>query len=626
MPPQEPTGLDPHAVSPAPPEDRKTEETRQLGPPAPHANAKTAHFEAGAAIGHYEVIRPLGRGGMGEVVLARDTRLGRRVALKFLLKVDRERLARFEIEARATAQLAHESIVALYDVGEHEGMPFMALEYVPGKSLSDWLKERAEAEGAAAGLPPVRAAELMLPVANALVCAHAAGIVHRDLKPANIMLADSGKVRVLDFGIAKLLDVDGAPQTASDAGPQDNERAATGELTEAGRALGTLAYMAPEQWRSEPLDGRVDLWAVGLILYRLVTGEHPLSPLSTEDLIRVAMLDEPMPSVRERLPDIGPLGAVIDRCLVKRAEDRLGSAQELAGALSAIVRPHASATGRDSEEENPYAGLAAFQERDAARFFGREALVEQVVSRLAEQPLLALVGSSGAGKSSLARAGVIPALKRGGDAWEAFVVRPGLHPLSALAELLLQARWQRSSGSGDDTAPTRPTDNTRSLGSPESLTERLAREPGLLGAQARDRARRRRERVLLFIDQFEEVYTLASDEERDAFLACLAGAADDPSSPVRIPSLDPATSSIAWPWEALRSRSSSVVAPSSSVRSAAKISPARVDRACQSALVPIRVGRSGDRRPRSPRGLHRALCRSCNSPRLWEGRDQGGGY
>jgi WD40 repeat protein len=217
---------------------------------------------------------------------------------------------------------------------------------------------------------------------------------------------------------------------------------------------------------------------------------------------------------------------VIDRCLQKAVGDRISSARELREELEAIARPGALRRLSDDDEANPYAGLAAFQERDSARFFGREMSVEQIITRLAERPLLALVGSSGAGKSSLVRAGVIPALKRGGDAWETFVLRPGAHPLSALAEMLLNRSWQRSS---DEDAPPSLREETLT-----AYGERLRREPGLLGAEMRGRARRRRERALLFVDQFEEVYTLASEAEREAFFACLAGAADDPSSPLRV--------------------------------------------------------------------------------------------
>jgi hypothetical protein len=379
---------------------------------------------------------------------------------------------------------------------------------------------------------------LEIPVVRALVCAHEAGIVHRDLKPENIMLADSGAVKVLDFGIAKLLsdteapapgigidpELDPAPDPAPDPG-----HPARIARTRPGAMMGTLAYMSPEQWGAGTIDARTDVWAMGILLFEMVVGEHPLAPISLNALASVPALEQPMPSVRERLPAIGKLGATIDRCLIKDKASRLGSARELLGELEAVARPALAGAADALKEANPYAGLSAFQERDAARFFGRERAVEQIVARLSEQPLLALVGSSGAGKSSLVRAGVIPALKRGGDAWEAFVLRPGPHPLAALAELLLQSSWQgttRGTGGGADSPPP--------LEDREALVERLRREPGLLGVQMRARARRRMERILLFVDQLEELVTLTAEDERAAFLACLIGAADDASSPVRI--------------------------------------------------------------------------------------------
>ena len=490
-------------------------------------------FVAGAMVGHHEIIRLLGEGGMGAVYLARDTRLGRRVALKFLLKVDAARVARFGVEARATAQLAHENIVALHELAEHKGVPYMVLEYVQGKTLALWLKDRVDATDRRAGLPSSRAAELMIPVVRALVCAHEAGIVHRDLKPENIMLADTGTVKVLDFGIAKLLSDAETQEVALAPSGLGTADTAMNARTRPGALMGTLAYMSPEQWGEDTVDARTDVWAMGILLFEMVTGEHPLAPLSMRTLASVAMRDQTMPSVRERLPTIGKLGAVIDRCLIKEKASRLGSARELLVELEAVARPGVSSVGDALEEANPYAGLSAFQERDAARFFGRERAVEQVVARLAEQPLLALVGSSGAGKSSLVRAGVIPALKRGGDAWEAFVLRPGPHPLSALAELLLQASWQRTTPNTDAT-PGSEAGSTPPPGDRDALVERLRREPGLLGVQMRARARRRMERILLFVDQFEELVTLTAEDERAAFLACLIGAADDASSPLRI--------------------------------------------------------------------------------------------
>ncbi|HRI63888.1 MAG TPA: protein kinase [Polyangium sp.] len=517
--------------------DEPTRTETEVPPPRPSLTGP--RFAPGTTVGHYELIRQIGQGGMGEVYLARDTRLGRRVALKFLLKVDRKQSARFLVEARTTAQLTHENIVALYDIGEHDGLPYMVLEYVPGTTLSTWLRNRRE-NPATQGVPPTRAAELMLPVARALQCAQEAGIVHRDLKPGNIMLSENGTVKVLDFGIAKLmgdasisviagLDFE-ATQSRIDLSmlKSKNGQLPAG-LTEAGVVIGTRAYMAPEQWWGEPIDGRTDIWAVGVILFQMVTGDHPFSPLSPESLAFVADRETPMPSIRDLFPDVGRLGTVIDRCLIKYKDDRLASARELVEQLEAIVRPHRTSAEEGSEEANPFAGLAAFQERDAARFFGRETMVEQIVSRLVEQPLLALVGASGAGKSSLVRAGVIPALRRGGDAWESFIMRPGPRPLAALSDMLHQHSWQRSSHTADSGPSSR-----NELGDNEAILTRLRQEPGYLGVQVRARARRRRERALLFIDQFEEVYTLAAEDEREAFLRCLAGVADDPSSPVRV--------------------------------------------------------------------------------------------
>src|SRR5262249_26338973 len=148
--------------------------------------------------------------------------------------------------------------------------------------------------------------------------------------------------------------LDAIARSAVGMEPTDTEGAAT--PTEAGARVGTLAYMAPEQWDAGPVDGRADLWAVGVILYEMVTGEHPLAPLSPKTLMSVARRDVPMPSVRERVPDIGKLGALIDRCLLKHKEDRLGSAEALCEALETIARP--GAPRGEGEETNPYAGLA----------------------------------------------------------------------------------------------------------------------------------------------------------------------------------------------------------------------------------------------------------------------------
>jgi WD40 repeat protein/serine/threonine protein kinase len=493
-------------------------------------------FAPGTMIRHYELIRHLGKGGMGDVHLARDTRLGRLVALKFLRSVSAEAAFRFATEAQATAQLDHENIVALHDIGKYEGMPYMVLEHVKGRTLSQWLEARANAvsSGALARVPPVRAAELMIPVVRALIRAHEAGLVHRDLKPSNIMLGDNGNVKVLDFGIAKLLRDAAQPKEvqAPIAAVEVRRLELLREApeTEEGVILGTRAYMAPEQWYGDKVDTRADIWAVGIMLYRIVAGKHPLEAITRENLgLAVGKMDVPMPSIREDVPTIGKLGAIIDRCLIKAKEDRLGTARELLAELESVARPRGAGSSH-AEEVNPYTGLSAFQEQDAARFFGREGLVEQVQGRLTDLPLVAIVGSSGAGKSSLVRAGVIPGLKRGGEAWESFIMRPGPRPLMALATLVMDQAHPSSSDA--ETAP-RGTIVEPNI-SRDGLHELFKREPGRFGAELRARARRRRERVLFFIDQFEESFTLADEDERKAFLACLRGAADDASSPLRL--------------------------------------------------------------------------------------------
>lgn len=511
-----------------------------------------ASFAAGAMIHQYEVIRPLGAGGMGHVLLARDTRLGRLVALKFLLAPGTEGYAqRFLAEAQATARLHHENVVVIYEAFEHDGQAFMVLEHLKGQTLRQWIEERKArradtsfatgdgrppsrlGQGTATLIPPRRAVELMLPVVRALVHAHERGVVHRDLKPANVMLTDDGVIKVLDFGVAKLAEA-AADAARGLAGRATDLRS---PLTQVGAVLGTTTYMAPEQWGVGEIDHRADLWAVGLMLHELLFGESPLAPLLREGqgvdgLATLLDFETPLLDLAVTRPDLGKLGVIIDRCLVKRREGRIGSAAELLEALTSIL-PTRSRAPLD-EEPCPFTGLFAFQEHDAERFFGRDRIVNQVVARLASQPLLAIVGPSGAGKSSFVRAGLIPALKQSGFAWEAFVLRPGPRPIAALAELLMQHAVQSSTPVSLLQEITAPAAHAPHAAERDVLCDRLREEPGYLGAQLRARARRRRERALLFVDQFEEVYTLASADERLAFFAALSGVADDAASPLRV--------------------------------------------------------------------------------------------
>ena len=464
----------------------------------------------GGRLGQYEVVREIGRGGMGTVYLARDLRLGRLVAIKRLSGVGAADNARFLAEARVTARCNHENIVVIHDVGEHDGQPYMVFEYVAGQTLRAWLDERAPRGEGPPPIEPGLAASLMVPVVRALAYAHDMGIVHRDLKPANIMLTDAGAIKVLDFGIATLVagaDAAMAFHAAPDAEP--------------GAIIGTLPYMSPEQLDGDAVDHRTDLWAVGIMLYQMVTGVHPVIRDGNlqRALLDIAALDVAMPSVAEHRSDLGALAAITDRCLIKDRAHRTRDAHVLLEELAAVAAGERVTAQR--HDGNPFAGLAAFQEADADRFYGRAREAGAVLARLRRCPLVVLAGPSGVGKSSLVRAGAVPLLKRSGEGWDAFVVRPGRSPLAALSAMLLDLS---SAASDPMVAP---------LGGEPAADLRAA--PGQLGAALRAWAHRKRRRVLVFVDQFEELYTLCpAPDERAAFLACLDSVADDAGSPLRV--------------------------------------------------------------------------------------------
>ncbi|HWN66252.1 MAG TPA: serine/threonine-protein kinase, partial [Haliangium sp.] len=483
--------------------------------PTAHRNG-VPEITLGSTIYQYELIRKLGSGGMGTVYLARDTKLGRRVAIKFLQHADRSLSERFMLEAQATARCSHENIVVIYDVKELRGVPFMVLEYLKGETLDQILGDDK--------LPPSRAVQLMMPVVRALVCAHQHKIVHRDLKPANIVMTEAGTIKVLDFGVAKVLHgmYASAEELANTAIAMGTGMYNLPDITHHGALVGTLPYMSPEQWGADTVDQRSDLWAVGLLLYRMVVGRHPLAPLGGKQLMVTRVLDQPMPSAHNTGVDMPlQLADIIDSCLKKRKAERMSSAEKLLAALEPLLpgqRPVEL-----SASENPYTGLTAFQETDANRFFGRTREISTVVARLHGAPLLGIVGPSGVGKSSFVRAGVIPALKQSGESWETMVIRPGRHPMAALANIVVPL------------LSTNNTNLTAQVAEHQTALQHLYQEPGYLGTLLRNRARTHSRKILLFVDQFEELFTLIRDaDERMAFTACLAGMADDPLSPLRL--------------------------------------------------------------------------------------------
>jgi eukaryotic-like serine/threonine-protein kinase len=262
--------------------------------------------------GRYELVRSLGGGGMSEVYLARDQMLGREVAVKVIrpeLAADERSLARFRREARAAASLSHPGIVAIHDVGVHRDAPFIVMERVEGRTLGQVLHDEGR-------LSPDHAAEIAAAVAHALGAAHAAGIIHRDVKPGNIMLTESGRVKVLDFGIA--------------------HAARWTPLTEGPVVHGTAEYMSPEQIRGQGADPRSDLYALGAVLYELLAG-HPPFHGETPLAIAYRHLEDTPPPVESLRPDV-PFGlsAVLARSLAKDRGHRYRSADEMAAELDRV--------------------------------------------------------------------------------------------------------------------------------------------------------------------------------------------------------------------------------------------------------------------------------------------------
>jgi eukaryotic-like serine/threonine-protein kinase len=273
----------------------------------------------GRVLGRFRILRPLGRGAMGEVYLAEDTKLARQVALKLLpigFLADRERVRRFEREARAAAALNHPNIVTVHEVGDWEGQPFIAIEFVEGETLAQRLDRQP--------LSTEETIQVALQTAAALDAAHGAGIVHRDLKPANIMVRPDGTVKVLDFGLARLTGP--TAESASDS-------TATETQTVPGRILGTPHYMSPEQARGEVADARSDWWSLGVVLYEMLAGRRPFPGSHHMEVLAAIQSSEPalLRSVNRSVPS--GLADLVSGLLVKDREQRLHSAADVARKL-----------------------------------------------------------------------------------------------------------------------------------------------------------------------------------------------------------------------------------------------------------------------------------------------------
>lgn len=516
---------------------------------------------SGSALGdldEFRLVRALGHGGMGTVFLGHDTVLDRLVAIKLIRARAADEISRlrFLTEARAIARLSHPNVVTIFRTATtRDGQPYIAQEWISGHSL-DQLPLPFE---------PRRAAEIGLGIARGLAAAHRRGILHRDVKPANVMVDEAGTPKLLDFGLAKLtwfersahdpglrtgaalgsqpaarvitgsplpglattLDAPAARPVAAPTSPAAASPSATqtGPLTPAsaaaaraatspgpaaplgsppvphtpldhtatGAMLGTPRYLAPEVWLHQPATARSDLFSFGALLYELIAGAPPYPHLSREALEEAVVSGAPPRPLAEQAPAVhADLAALVADCLARDPAARPESADEVAHRLERIL------SGAPAlPDGNPYPGLAPFDAGRRAVFYGRGADISAVVDRLRADSLAVVAGDSGIGKSSLCRAGVIPAVLAGAldDArtWRLRAATLGPDPVGTLRELL---------GLAD--LPADPTE---------------AELRGALGLDAGSG-------LLLFLDQFEEISTLASSasaSEAAALLAILAG-------------------------------------------------------------------------------------------------------
>jgi WD40 repeat protein/serine/threonine protein kinase len=485
-------------------------------------------LEPGTRVDHFQVVRLLGRGGMGEVYLARDTSLGRKVALKIVHQGslgDAQARERFLFEARVTARFSHPHIVTVYAVGEHGGNPYVALEYLEGQNLRERMQEER---------PGLRETlRICLAIAEALAEAHRAGVLHRDLKPENVLLPKDGRLRVVDFGLAKTIAADDAALARTLRVDDSMRRSGRGDdafATDGTGFAGTPLYMAPEQWHRRACDSKVDVWALGVILYELLQGVRPFPGPDIYAICAEVVSGKPSPAL-EGVPEApSELKRLVARCLDKEPERR-PTAAEIAEILSQLV--HGGAERRD-RESSPFRGLLPFTESQSGMFFGREDEVAVFVERLREEPVLTVIGPSGAGKSSFVQAGVVPRLREQG-AWTVLRVRPGRKPFEALASRLSRGETHPSVGEAMSAQIT-ATSGARAPdpSAEEALARSLWESPGRLGLELQRIAERGRSRVLLFVDQAEELYSQVDDERtRSRFVEALSLAADDPEGPVR---------------------------------------------------------------------------------------------
>ncbi len=433
----------------------------------------------GRSVRGYELREQVGVGDFGIVYRAYQPSVGREVAIKVIRPdlVNQPSFVRdFESEARLVAQLEHPHLVPLYDYWRDPEGAYLIMRWLRGGSL------RQALERGPWNLEP--ASRLLAQVAAALGYAHRQGVVHRDVKPANVLLDEEGNAYLSDFGIARrLADADnpGSPVTSSPA------------------------YVPPEELAGHRHTPRSDLYGLGLLTFELFTGQRP-------------PMDGPLPSLNTLRPELpAALGDVVLRATASDPDERYESVEAFLADLTAAIGRDAVAIDETyTAAENPYKGLQAFGESDADDFYGREALVGELAAAVGDHRLVAVVGPSGIGKSSVVKAGLVPALRNGAlpgsDRWVISDMFPGTYPFEELAAAILRVAVER----------------------PDDLVEELARDELGMSRVAKQVLPEGTE-LLLVVDQFEELFTLTADEEtRRQFLDGLTALAGDPRSRVHV--------------------------------------------------------------------------------------------
>ena len=310
------------------------------------SSGRIATIAQGTRLGPYEIQGLIGAGGMGEVYRAADARLGRAVAVKVLpesLAADKDRLRRFEQEARAAGQLNHPNILAIHDLGTADGVPYIVTELLDGHDVRQMLGHGP--------IPPRKAIDYAVQTANGLSAAHAKGILHRDLKPENVFVTSDGRVKILDFGLAKLVSRPEGPGAAGPgtAGAAD-ETGPQVSATMTGTIMGTASYMSPEQIRQQPVDHRTDIFSLGCILHEMLAGKRAFEGETAMDRMTAILHSEP-PAPPKAVEDAFPgIGMVVRRCLEKRAEDRFESACEVAFSLGLVTERGGARTVADAPD------------------------------------------------------------------------------------------------------------------------------------------------------------------------------------------------------------------------------------------------------------------------------------